>query len=499
MRRIGKQFVLFLAVAFMMILSNRNFVSAAVCNVQKVDDIDNVVCPEMINLPGISNQSTIPVEFTMTESGIVMAYVQIGREYYDQGEVYLSTDYEGKYMIGESTIIKESTYLKYCLDPGKYYLQLRWDYQIYNVGVGVVYEASNTQEKYKVSKFAEANELKLDKLKKGFLSLTTPKDYYKFKLEKESVVDIQYSFDTTFANPADLGQMMIYDNNQVLIGNATYAKQDLGIKSEKIRLQPGTYFITLSGMKGRTTLKAEPTYYKTTLTPSTTKWSKKNVSVKIKTTIDFESIQVIKYDVTEADLNTESLWYPAANDKKYVETNGTTFVANENAVYSVRIMDKLGKYSLAKIKIKNIDKKLPKISGVQADKYYNKVVIVKWSDAESGIQKATLNGREIKSGYKITKNGEYELKVYDKVGNKKVIKFNIDCTKPVIHGIENGRTYTYVSVAVSDELSGLKKFTVNGVEYDMSKNPCTFAITGTYVIKAYDIAGNVSTKTFYIK
>lgn len=667
MKKVSKYLGLLLTLSFMLMLSSGKHVSAEVCNVEKVDDIDNAVCPKAINISGINKHSVVPVQFTLTESGIVKVYIQIGREYIEQGEVYLSTDYDGKYRISDVSTITESTYLKYCLDPGKYYLQLSWSYQIYNVGVGVVYEASNTEELHTVSTFTKANILGVNKLDKGFLSLSTPKDYYEFTVDKECMAEIQYSFDTSFAKNNDEGQLMIYDSNQILIGNASYSKGDLGSKTERIKLEPGKYFITMSGMNGRTTLKVVPNYISTKLVPSTKKWTEKDVSVKVDTTIDFEAIDVIKYDVTEADLDTEELWNPVGNDKKYVETNGSTFVATSNGTYSVRIKDKLGKFTLKKIKISNIDKKAPKITGVKADTYYNKPVTISLEDKESGILKATLNGKDYKSGskisekgkytlkvydnvgnkttlkfelgstdfkvtltplvknwtkknvpvkvntnidftslevikydvtkadltsdqlwkpaagdkkyvetngttfevtsngvysvritdklgkttlakikisnidkkqpkvsgvqdgkkykkqvtinwtdqgsgvvkatlnnkkcvngQKITKDGTYVLRLYDKVGNKTVIEFVVDRTKPVIAGVENGKSYTFATVSISDELSGLKKFTVNGIEYDMSKNPLTLAANGTYEVKAYDNAGNVSSKKFKI-
>ncbi len=58
-------------------------------------------------------------------------------------------------------------------------------------------------------------------------------------------------------------------------------------------------------------------------------------------------------------------------------------------------------------------------------KTYKKPVRITFKDKVSGIKKATLNGRKIKSGKTVKKNGTYTLKIYDKAGNVTKIKFKI--------------------------------------------------------------------------
>lgn len=67
----------------------------------------------------------------------------------------------------------------------------------------------------------------------------------------------------------------------------------------------------------------------------------------------------------------------------------------------------------------------PTVSGVKNEKTYTKAVTIKFSDKTSGVQKATLNGKTIKTGKKVSKKGEYTLKVTDKAGNTKTVKFTI--------------------------------------------------------------------------
>lgn len=75
------------------------------------------------------------------------------------------------------------------------------------------------------------------------------------------------------------------------------------------------------------------------------------------------------------------------------------------------------------------DKIKPSVKGVKNKKVYKKAVTIKFSDKQSGIKKATLNGKKIKSGKKVKKNGKYTLKVYDKAGNCTTVKFTIKIKK----------------------------------------------------------------------
>lgn len=71
------------------------------------------------------------------------------------------------------------------------------------------------------------------------------------------------------------------------------------------------------------------------------------------------------------------------------------------------------------------DKTAPVVKGVKHKKTYQKAVKVKFSDSVSGIKKATLNGKNIKSGTKVEAVGNYTLKVKDKAGNSITVKFKI--------------------------------------------------------------------------
>lgn len=77
----------------------------------------------------------------------------------------------------------------------------------------------------------------------------------------------------------------------------------------------------------------------------------------------------------------------------------------------------------------NKDSKKPTVKGVKNKKTYKTKVKFKVSD-KSGIKKVTLNGKKIsvtkaKKGYTVKKKKSYTLKVWDKAGNVRVVKFKI--------------------------------------------------------------------------
>ena len=72
-----------------------------------------------------------------------------------------------------------------------------------------------------------------------------------------------------------------------------------------------------------------------------------------------------------------------------------------------------------------IDKTGPKVHGIKDGKTYKDSVKFKFSDKLSGIKSATLDGKEIENHWMCDKKGKHVLKVWDKSGNKTVVKFTI--------------------------------------------------------------------------
>lgn len=109
-----------------------------------------------------------------------------------------------------------------------------------------------------------------------------------------------------------------------------------------------------------------------------------------------------------------------------MKTNGVFISSNtckiaEEGKYTVTCVDVNGKS--AKVSFV-IDKTNPTVKGVAKGKTYTLARTIKFSD-KYGIKKATLNGKKISFGKKISKKGSYTLVVTDKAGNRTVVKFKI--------------------------------------------------------------------------
>ena len=89
--------------------------------------------------------------------------------------------------------------------------------------------------------------------------------------------------------------------------------------------------------------------------------------------------------------------------------------------HTLAATDKLGnQYSVTF----RIDKTAPKVTGVKKNKLYKKTVTIKVTD-KNGVKSITLNGKNIKTGKKVSKKGNYTLVAKDVAGNKTTVKFKI--------------------------------------------------------------------------
>lgn len=104
-----------------------------------------------------------------------------------------------------------------------------------------------------------------------------------------------------------------------------------------------------------------------------------------------------------------------------VDQMTNSYYAMKNGKYQIDIETVTGKKKSITF---CIDRKKP-TTNIKNKKTYKKAVKIKLKDNISGIKKATLNGKKIKSGKKVKKNGDYTLKIYDKAGNVKTVKFTI--------------------------------------------------------------------------
>ena len=99
-----------------------------------------------------------------------------------------------------------------------------------------------------------------------------------------------------------------------------------------------------------------------------------------------------------------------------------TQTVKKNGTYTVTAKDYYGNEAVKTFTIK--DTKKPTVSGVKNGKTYIGAKTVTFKD-NCGISKATLNGKKISSGRKITKKGSYKLVVTDINGLKTTVSFKI--------------------------------------------------------------------------
>jgi len=76
-------------------------------------------------------------------------------------------------------------------------------------------------------------------------------------------------------------------------------------------------------------------------------------------------------------------------------------------------------------KVKGIDDKAPVVKGVKNGGSYRNGVKIVFSDKDTGIKSAKLNGRSVKSGVTVSTRGSYKLVVKDKAGNSSIISFKV--------------------------------------------------------------------------
>ena len=477
---------------------------------QVVEDIHNTPYPKMTEKTYYYYNQLSRTEFTIETPGEVRAIFRLDQRSKSSGSAWISTDLEGKDIIGKTSYFEgEETGISWFLDKGTYYMfstygeipseENKYKVDITKANVALLFEKARTHELNNTSSFIMPNILKLKETYRGALTNTSPSDYYEFRLLRKASVTINYSFDTLNSINGELGYCTLYDENELFLMDGAYSPIDRGQQNITCLLEPGTYYVRLNGILGNTTLNVTPMYYDIELTTSKDRgWTTKEQDINIDTSIEYSEIVVLKRDVKESLINNNKLW--SSENKAYVPVDGETFTVIDSGVYSVRITDINGHNTMKKIKISNIDTTNPKIVGAKNDKSYGKPITITWSDKQSGIDadKTTLNGKKVKSGIELKNEGKYILKVYDKVGNKKIIKFNIDFTAPTTN-VKNKKTYNdIVILQIKDNISGIKKVVVDNVEHATVFSTQYFYLDGEYVVEIWDNADNYRKVEFSI-
>ena len=217
-----------------------------------------------------------------------------------------------------------------------------------------------------------------------------------FDVSSKSETQSQNVSGTTSVNYSEMGFCNMAITCPFQVGKTNGTVQEDGctvvfdVKQMQIAKEPRAYAISASASAGSDTVSIEGVKNK--------KVYKKDVEIKVSSDGVISSFRVNGVDQT--------------TNRYYATKNGT---------YQVDIETGSGQKKSITF---YIDRKKP-TTNIKNKKTYKKNVKITFKDSVSGIKKATLNGKKIKSGKKVKKNGDYTLKIYDKAGNVKTVKFTI--------------------------------------------------------------------------
>lgn len=396
-----------------------------------VPDIDNILYPSTSQyyvydgLQGVGS-------FTISQPTIIKAYFNWDATTSNSvsGQAWFSRDAAGVDAIGSiKKLSKPGDSILIFLDPGTYYIhhlfsvKNKSDSSFLRIGVALLAEDAKSDESDVASSYSNANILELSKPQRGFLSTIAPIDYYKFTINSKSEVTIGFNFEQTNDVNVSNGVCTLYDDTNQKILSRSYSTS--GSSNNKIIqiLEKGTYYISLSGTTCATNIEVNAVSYSVTISRNL-EWTKNNIVVTVHT--EFEPYQVLYVNkkVTAAMAGDFTTWSTYRNSNCH-EVNYNKFTVTKNGYYTVRIRDKNNNYSLKGIYVKNIDKIAPTVTGVANNKSYRAGTVVRFSDKNSGIMRATMNSASFKSGSKVTKKGKHTLKVYDNAGNVKTVVFYV--------------------------------------------------------------------------
>lgn len=260
---------------------------------------------------------------------------------------------------------------------------------------------------------------------------TEVSDYAFFTLKKDSIVKIGGKYTAIGNNSSTSPDVIIYSNEA-----RTVKKLEVSFYySKTVYLPAGTYYIEAKdkrllnpGVKIDVSVCALPANKALSAVSKLDKnTSKATVTVTQALGADLENIQYIYGTYDRKDNDNYNVWSRAGylTGKATELKSGNTFTVKKNGTYTIRVITKDGTTYSIQHKVKGLDDTAPQITGVKNGKTYKKSVTISFSDKDSGIKSAKLNGKTIKSGKKVSKKGTYMLKVTDKANNTKTVKFKI--------------------------------------------------------------------------
>lgn len=288
---------------------------------------------------------------------------------------------------------------------------------------------------------------------------------------------------------------------QIKLPNGTIVS---GVTSTKFTAtENGTYTFEVMDNVGHKTTKSiainnidkvAPTL---NLTPSTTSWTNKSVTIT----------------VNGADIGGSAIKNIKLPNGTFVTGSSTNYNVSANGTFDFEISDNAGSVVKKSITINNIDTTMPNVTLTQSTSSWtnnNIVISLTSSDTQSGIKEIKLpNGNIVNSSnttYTATNIGTYTFEVTDNVGNKTVKSItisNIDKKAPSLNLSTNTNLITDSSITISAEAfdgeSGVKSIKLpNGTIVNGSTATYSVSENGSYTFESTDNVGNKTSSTINI-
>lgn len=194
------------------------------------------------------------------------------------------------------------------------------------------------------------------------------------------------------------------------------------------------------------------------------------------------------------------------------------YTVTSNGTYSYTITDNVGNSQTESITVSNIDKSVPDVTlGVSSTVWTNGNVTINYSNivdaGGSGYRRIKLPdgtySTALTGSYTVSSNGVYSFVVEDVAGNvrtRSVSVTNIDKGNPdfsVVGDVTSltNQDYDLRVTDVVDAASGVSRVELpNGLVVNYVGNDVLYRVSdnGLYTFKVFDVAGNVTTKSFVV-
>lgn len=233
-------------------------------NIYIIDSIDNVQYPKTTT-SYVVRDTTSTQTFSINTSTAVKVYFSWDTNTVSKMTVWIATDYSGINVIGEKhSLNSPGQSLVTMLDSGTYYLcysptlAQKNDYAVVNYAI--LGEKVVTTESVVQSSKTKPNELRIatssnTNLNYGFLSETSPIDYYTFGVSGSSDVNINFNFKAYEGISINYAILKIFNyETDALITSQKFNTSTAASNTLKIKLDKGVYYVTMSGATTATTL-----------------------------------------------------------------------------------------------------------------------------------------------------------------------------------------------------------------------------------------------------